>query len=193
MRRSLRFLLLLPMTILLAGCGQKFEPTESTVFVTSKGIVQSAVMESFDKSYYDFGELSEDAQKAVKAFCLDRNEESVSITSLTNTEDSVALLMEYQTAEDYAAFNEVLLFSGTFSEAVEAGYLPDELHDPEGQLVELDMEKLGQCKTIVTEESICLQTSGKIRYMSENVMLLDKKLAKAVEAGKSHPAFVLYK
>lgn len=193
MRRSLRFLLLLPMTILLAGCGQKFEPTESTVFVTSKGIVQSAVMESFDKSYYDFGELSEDAQKAVKAFCLDRNEESVSITSLTNTEDSVTLLMEYQTAEDYAAFNEVLLFSGTFSEAVEAGYLPDELHDPEGQLVELDIEKLGQCKTIVTEESICLQTSGKIRYMSENVMLLDKKLAKAVEAGKSHPAFVLYK
>lgn len=193
MRRSLRFLLLLPMTILLAGCGQKFEPTESTIFVTSKGIVQSAVMESFDKSYYDFGELSEDAQKAVKAFCLDRNEESVSITSLTNTEDSVTLLMEYQTAEDYAAFNEVLLFSGTFSEAVEAGYLPDELHDPEGQLVELDMEKLGQCKTIVTEESICLQTSGKIRYMSENVMLLDKKLAKAVEAGKSHPAFVLYK
>ncbi len=193
MRRSLRFLLLLPMTILLAGCGQKFEPTESTIFVTSKGIVQSAVMESFDKSYYDFGELSEDAQKAVKAFCLDRNEESVSITSLTNTEDSVTLLMEYQTAEDYAAFNEVLLFSGTFSEAVEAGYLPDELHDPEGQLVELDIEKLGQCKTIVTEESICLQTSGKIRYMSENVMLLDKKLAKAVEAGKSHPAFVLYK
>lgn len=193
MRRSLRFLLLLPMTILLAGCGQKFEPTESTVFVTSKGIVQSAVMESFDKSYYDFGELSEDAQKAVKAFCLDQNEESVSITSLTNTEDSVTLLMEYQTAEDYAAFNEVLLFSGTFSEAVEAGYLPDELHDPEGQLVELDIEKLGQCKTIVTEESICLQTSGKIRYMSENVMLLDKKLAKAVEAGKSHPAFVLYK
>lgn len=193
MRRSLRFLLLLPMTILMAGCGQKFEPTESTIFVTSKGIVQSAVMESFDESYYDFGELSEDAQKAVKAFCLDRNEESVSITSLTNTEDSVTLLMEYQTAEDYAAFNEVLLFSGTFSEAVEAGYLPDELHDPEGQLVELDMEKLGQCKTIVTEESICLQTSGKIRYMSENVMLLDKKLAKAVEAGKSHPAFVLYK
>lgn len=193
MRRSLRFLLLLPMTVLLAGCGQKFEPTESTIFVTSKGIVQSAVMESFDKSYYDFGELSEDAQKEVKAYCLDRNEESVSITSLTNTEDSVTLLMEYQTAEDYAAFNEVLLFSGTFSEAVEAGYLPEELHDPEGQLVELDMEKLGQYQTIVTEESVCLQTSGKIQYMSENVMLLDKKLAKAVEAGKSHPAFVLYK
>ena len=55
------------------------------------------------------------------------------------------------------------------------------------------MESLADLKVIVTEESVCIQTSGKIKYVSDNVTVLDKKLAKAMEAGKTHPAFVLYK
>ena len=193
MRKSLNFLLVLAMALLLSGCGQKFEPTESTIFITSKGLVQSAVMESFDKSYYDFDELYEEVEKEVKAYCLDQNEETVTISSLTKEADSVALLMDYQTVEDYVAFNEVMLFSGTFSEAAAAGYLPEELYDIEGQSAEVDLENLGELKAIVTEESICIQTSGKIKYVSDNVTILDKKLAKAMEAGMAHPAFVLYK
>ena len=57
MGKKLNFLLILSMALLVSGCSQKFEPTESTIFITSKGLVQSAVIESFDKSYYDFDEL----------------------------------------------------------------------------------------------------------------------------------------
>ena len=121
------------------------------------------------------------------------NEEAVTVESLTQGEDEVTLLMNYQTAEDYAAFNEVLLFTGTYAEAVDAGYIPSELHDVEGEGIALDSEDLGNLKVIVTEESISIQTSGKIRYVSDNVSVMDKKLAKALEAGKTHPAFVLYK
>ncbi len=193
MRKSLNFLLILSMTFLLSGCGQEFEPTESTIFVTSKGAVKSAIIESFDKSYYDFDELYDTVEKEVKAYCLDQNEEAVTITSLAEENDSVALLMDYQTVEDYVKFNEIELFSGKFSEAASAGYLPEELYDVEGNSVEIDVEKLGNLKVVVTEESVCLQTSGKIKYVSDNVTVLDKKLAKAMEAGKAHPAFVLYK
>lgn len=193
MRKSLNFLLILSMTFLLSGCGQEFEPTESTIFVTSKGAVKSAIIESFDKSYYDFDELYDTVEKEVKAYCLDQNEEAVTISSLVEENDSVALLMDYQTVEDYVKFNEIELFSGTFSEAASAGYLPEELYDVEGNSVESDVEELGDLKVVVTEESVCLQTSGKIKYVSDNVTVLDKKLAKAMEAGKAHPAFVLYK
>ena len=193
MRKSLSFLLILSMAFLLSGCEQEYEPTESTIFITSKGVVKSAIMESFDKSYYDFDELYEAVEKEVKAYCLDKNEEAVTISSLVEENDSVALLMDYQTVEDYVEFNEILLFSGTFSEAAAAGYLPGELHDAEGNSVEVNLESLGDLKVIVTEESVCLQTSGRIKYVSDNVTILDKKLAKAMEAGKTHPAFVLYK
>ena len=193
MGKKLNFLLILSMAFLLSGCSQKFEPTESTIFITSKGVVKNAIIESFDKSYYDFDELYETVEKEVKAYCLDKNEEAVTISSLVEENDSVALLMDYQTVEDYVEFNETLLFSGTFSEAAAAGYLPEELYDMEGNSVEVDLESLGALNVIVTEESVCLQTSSNIKYVSDNVTILDKKLAKAMEAGKTHPAFVLYK
>ena len=193
MRKSLNFLMVLSLTCLLSGCGQEVELTESTIFITSKGNVHSAVIESFDKEYYDFEELRDSVEKEVTAYCLDRNEEAITINSLTEEEKTVKLLMDYQSVEDYEKFNEMILFSGTFSEAIEAGYRPEELYDIEGNSTEVDSGKLGDLKVIVTEESVCLQTTGKIQYMSDNVIVLDKKMAKALEAGKNHPAFVLYK
>lgn len=193
MKKTLNFCMVLAAAIFLSGCGNKFEPTESTIFVTSKGEVHSAIMESFDEAYYDFEELSEDVERAVKSYCLDENEEVVTVESLSQGNDEVSLFMNYQTADDYAAFNEVLLFTGTYAEAASAGYVPEELYNAEGAIVDTESDELDNLKVVVTEESICIQTSGKIKYVSDNVSIVDKKLARALEAGKGHPAFVLYK
>ena len=194
MKRILNFGLVFTIALLVTGCGTKFEPTESTIYVTSKGAVKSAIVESFDKAYYDFEELSEDVQKEVTSYCLDKNnEEAAVVESLTLGDAEVLLFMDFQTVEDYIAFNEVLLFAGTYAEAVASGYIPVELYDAEGLSVSKDSEELDKLKVIVTEESTFIQTHGKIKYVSDNVSIVDKKLARAFEAGKSHPAFVLYK
>ena len=193
MKKSLNFWFIFVMALMLSGCGSKFEPTESTIFVTSKEKVQSAVMESFEEPYYNFDELYKEIEKEVKAYCLDKNDELVTMNSLVEENDSVSLLMEYQTVEAYAEFNDVLLFSGSFKEAVDAGLIPETLYTVEGEYAEIDLEEHGKLKVIVTEESVCVQTSGKIAYTSDNVVVLDKTLAKAMEAGKFHPAFILYK
>ena len=193
MKKSLGIGLILTAAVFLTGCSNQFEPTESTIFVTSDGAVKSAIMESFDKAYYDFDELSEDVEKEVKTYCLDVNEDVITVESLTQNGDMVSLFMNYASVEDYTAFNDVLLFYGTYADAVKAGYVPEELYDAEGQNVEPDMEALDNLKVVVTEESVCIQTSGKIQYTSDNVTIVDKKLARALEAGKTHPAFVLYK
>ena len=193
MKKTLKFGLVVGLTFLMTGCGNEFEPTESMIHITSKGEVQSAVVESFDEPYYDFEELSDDVNDAVKGYCLDKNEESITVESLTEEDDTVSLIMNYQSVEDYADFNEVLLFAGTFAEAIDTGYQPDSLYDAEGVSVDLDIEQMENLKVIVTEESICVQTNSKIRYVSDNVTVLDKKLAKAMEAGKKYPAFILYK
>lgn len=179
--------------LMLAGCSSKFEPTESTLYVTSKGEVKSALMESFEKPYYDFDELLDSVEKEVKTYNLDKNEEVISVESLTKGVGDVTLIMNYQNVDTYTAFNEVLLFHGTYAEALLAGYEPIELYDVEGVSVPLDSEKLEKMKVVVTEESVCIQTSGKVRYVSDNVTIVDKKIARALEAGKSHPAFILYK
>ena len=193
MRKLLNFCAVMTAALFLVGCGGSFEPTESTIYVTSKGEVFSAIMEDFDKAYYNFDELSENVNKAVKSYCLDVNDEVVSVESLTKDSGMVTLKMKYQTVEDYVTFNEVILFAGTYAEAVDAGYLPEELHDVEGEFADTKSEELDNLKVIVTEESVCIQTAGKIKYVSDNVSIVDKKLARAFEAGKTHPAFVLYK
>lgn len=193
MRKSFGLCLVLTSTLLLAGCSQKFEPTESTIFVTSKGTVQSAVMESFDKTYYDFEELSEDVQSAVDAYCSAGKENAVVVESLTTANGDVTLQMQYQTAKDYSEFNDMILFSGTLLEAKAAGYRISDLYDAQGQVVTLSAEEEGSLKVIITEESVCIQTSGKIQGVSDNVTIIDKKLARAMEAGSEHLAFVVYK
>ena len=194
MKIILNFCLIFTIALFVTGCGSKFEPTVSTIYVTSKGEVKSAIVESFDKAYYDFEELSEGVQKEVTAYCLDKNrEEAAVVESLTLGEGEVSLFMDFQTVDDYIAFNDVLLFAGTYAEAVNEGYIPEELYDAEGMSVPTDSEELDKLKVIVTEESISVQTHGKIKYVSDNVSIVDKKLARAFEAGKTHPAFVLYK
>ena len=192
MKKSLSLCLVLTGALLLSGCSQKFEPTESTIFVTSKGVVRSAVMESFEKGYYNFEELSGDIESAVQAYCSDGNEGAIVVESLTEENDMVTLQMQYESATVYSEFNGMILFSGTLSEAKAAGYSPNELYDTQGQLVEIAAEE-DSLKVIITEEDVCIQTSGKIKYVSDNVTVIDTKLARALEAGVNHPAFVVYK
>lgn len=193
MKKSVSLCLLLAGTILLTGCSQKFEPTQSTIFVTSKGTVKSAIMESFEEEYYNFEELKNDVEKMVQDYCKETSENAVVVESFTEENDAVTLMMQYETVQDYNDFNDMILFSGTLLEAEDAGYIPGELYDMEGQMVPLNEEEKGSLKVIVTEESISIQTSGKIRCVSDNVTILDSKLAKALEAGVEHPAFVVYK
>lgn len=193
MKKLWSFCLILIPVLFMTGCGDKFEPTESTVFVTSKGIVKSAVMESFDEEHYSFAELSQEVDEEVNEYCQENGAETVIVDSLTEDAGTVTLMMTYQSAEDYETFNDLLLFSGTVSEAIEEGWHPETLLDRDGQPAELDEEKSGELKILVTEENICVQTSGKIRYVSDNVTVRDKKMAKVMEAGKTHPAFIIYK
>ena len=193
MKKSISLCLLLAGTILLTGCSQKFEPTQSTIFVTSKGTVKSAIMESFEEEYYNFEELKNDVEKMVQDYCKETSENAIVVESFTEENDAVTLMMQYETVQDYNDFNDMVLFSGTLLEAEDAGYIPGELYDIEGQMVSLNEEEKGALKVIVTEESISIQTSGKIKCVSDNVTILDSKLAKALEAGVEHPAFVVYK
>ncbi len=193
MKKAYRVAFLLAAVFLLSGCGQKFEPTESTLFVNSKGKVRSAVIESFEQDYYDFEELSGEVKERISEYCLTMEGEPITLESIEKGEQEVTLFLTYETVEDYCTFNDLLLFSGTFAEAKAAGYIPTELQSPEGEAVAVDSVELNDLKVIVTEESIAIQTAGKIKYMSDNVTFIDKKLARALEAGVAHPAFVLYK
>lgn len=194
MKKIWKFSFVFALGVLLCGCADKFEPTESTIYVTSKGQVKTVLMEEFEADYYDFDELSQTVADEVKEYNLSVGAEAVEVESLTKGTQDVTLSMNYESVEDYAAFNDVILFHGTYEEAVRAGYEPTELYDTDGMVyADVSSDNFAHLNVLVTEENVCVQTSGRIKFVSDHVNVLDKKLGKVVEAGKSNPAFILYK
>ncbi len=200
MKRLTSFLLIMMVALMAVGCGAKFEPEETAIYITSKGEVRSAVIESFEESYYDLEELRSDLEKSIDDYCLDQGESCITLETLEINEETgnAELWMEYETVEDYGAFNNVLLFHGTVAEAKEEGYFEDtyfedtELLDTDGDYAELSEED-DEYQVIISDEAICIQTSGKILYVSDNVSIEGKKLAKAFETSAEHPAYVIYR
>ena len=59
MRRGKILLILAVCTMILSGCSMKFSAEENAVYVNKDGEIVSAIVESFDKDYYDAEELQD--------------------------------------------------------------------------------------------------------------------------------------
>lgn len=194
MKKSLKILLAVGLAACVAGCEKKdeFKPTESTIYVKSNGKVQTAVMDTFEESYYDLEELQEEVEYSIEEYCEIYGKDAVKLKSLKMKEEDVQLYMNYASVDDYQQYNDVLLFQGTLEEAERTGYLQEmTFTDTDGNEVKLPDD--GDYLAVITEESLCIQTSGKIHYVSNNVSVQGKKKAKSYEASESHPACIIYK
>ncbi|MGN0335073.1 MAG: hypothetical protein ACI4DV_05330 [Lachnospiraceae bacterium] len=195
MKKHLSLILILTVFFSVTGCSAQFKPEESAIYITDQGEVRTAVMESFDEYYYDFEELKSNVEDQVRDYCLEKGESCISIENLTEDTETgeIQLWMNYETVEDYTAFNNVCLFQGTVAQAMEQGYLKNvTLLNADGEYAVLQ-EADSTYHVVITEENVCIQTTGKILYVSDNVSILSRKQAKSFEAGTEHLAYVIYK
>lgn len=193
MKRILHTGILLAALLLVSGCSAKFEPTEDSVYVKRNGSVIGAVIEDFDKEYYSSSEVEAEINQAVSDYNDVMGSEDVKVQSYEVAEGEARLFIEYKAAKDYKYFNGVDFFCGTVAEAQEAGYEFDaEFKDASGSSVTADeVLEHGEKKVVILEEPIQVQVSARIAYVSDNVTVLDEKLAKAdMEAGL---AYIIYK
>lgn len=110
------------MAAALTACGAKLDVDKSTIYVQKKGKVVEALVEPFEKSYYEAEELERYINERVEAYTAEWEKGSVKASKLT-VEDGVAKLqIEYGSYEDFARFNGEELFEGTAPQAVAAGY-----------------------------------------------------------------------
>ena len=115
-------LVCLLMAGLFSACGKSLEADRDTVYVQKKGTVIGAAIADFDKDYYDQEELKAFAEEKVEAYQKEHGKDSVKIDEFSVEEKVAKLYMKYASCEDYQAFNEVTLFSGTIPQALAAGY-----------------------------------------------------------------------
>lgn len=173
-----RLLLAAGLALLLGGCAFGGKVDTTTIIVDKSGAVTEAIVEDFDKDYYNADELEQMITEEIGDYNGTAGGEKVKLDSFEQTEDGGQIRLEigYATAADYTQMNGRELFCGTVSEAYEAGYTFVSMIDQKtGSAVsEADILEMGDKKIVISEEAVNIQTPGRISYASEGVSVTDK-------------------
>ena len=162
---------------MLAGCGSSLEADTNTVYVSKHGKVVSMDVEQLDQSYYDETELKEFVDSAVDEYNTENGKNSVKVDDLTVAK----LRMDYETVDDYTAFNGVELYEGKIVQALAAGYDFDTDFagvDKDGSVTGVtrgDILAQEDLKVVIIKANTDVKIDGKILYVScDNVTVTGK-------------------
>lgn len=160
--------------LVFSACGGEAEDEGGTFLSLIKdGTIQSDIEESFEESYYDKDELEQAILEQVADYNNQTGAESITVKKV-EVKDGVALAeLIYASAPDYAAFNQVLFFTGKAGEAESAGYdlnvVLSSVKDSQETMGKTDILALGEERLLVTDISDTIKLDGKALYISDNV------------------------
>ncbi|MCR4923502.1 MAG: hypothetical protein K5931_05780 [Lachnospiraceae bacterium] len=163
----------------LTACSTNKDFNETTISINKKGNIESYIYESFDKGYYNVGELQSVLDDEIAAYNEKTGEKDrVKLKSLS-VEDQVAkAVFIYKSYEDYSSFNNVDFFYGTIEEAKKAGYsISAAMKSIEDGSSISGEEALAMTDkmVIVISEPVLVESSSDIGYVTANVENLDKR------------------
>lgn len=190
---------------MLSGCSRfgsasSFSPEQTSVFVTRDGTFSSALVETYEKDYYDGQELQDFIEEAVAVYNAAHQEGDVTLASCTMEEGKAVAVFDYASGEALQNFSSEnadasLQLSSVEMMSVSDGLVAGKVSDgtwiqaKDGSGVSLDtVTKKGSLNLVAAEGTAVIQTEGKIQYYSGNVTLQDEFTA-AISGGKAYLVF----
>ena len=169
------------------------EYTSSTIELLRNGKIRVTSVESFDQDYYDAEELEETIKDAISEYG-----DGVSQDYLDVSDGSAKLILTYDSAEDYVAFNGTDLFFGTVAEAEEAGYDFQSIMSAVSQedtskiLTEATLDQLLENEVLILFEQADVVTWKDMLYATSNLGVTDSTHATAIDTiSDETPAIVI--
>ncbi len=157
--------------------------TANTLVVNDEGTIQSALVETFNKDYYDLDELEEFVKDDLDSFN-DKNDTKIAFVEAKVNEDKVVIVFDYKDIEEYSAYNEVKAFVLDAEEANGDERVPSDLkvYDEDGVVPKDRVYENEKLVTVVVDADTELIVNGKIKYYSGcEVTAENKVVAKAGE------------
>jgi hypothetical protein len=182
------FLITLACMLSFTACGRKAElssenTSENTVLVRSDGSIEQYITSDFNKDYYNEDDLTAFAKEQINSYNEKAGGEQVSLVSVQVKKKVVNMLLEYKTAEDFAAFNSLEAEFMTVKEAKEEDRLPQTLYKTTGKETEVSLEdaKLkDNWYVFCLKGDTDIKVKAGIKYYS-NAILLNQTTVKADE------------
>lgn len=184
-------------TSLLVGCGTP-DVESNTIIVEKNGKVTEALVEDFSKEYYDDEELEQFVKAEIAAFESENDGAEIKLSDLS-VEDGVArMTTRYGSAAEYRDFHDVLFFAGSVVDAQAAGY-PFEgnfVAVTDGtaatELTGTSTVLAGEGKVVILQEAVTVQVPGKIKYVSDGVVVKAEDTAAITVENETDVAPVAY-
>lgn len=174
------------------GIGSLLEKGSSSISgnsiqISSGGVIKETATEDFDTSEYDENGLNELVEEEISSYNEKTgNDSSVKLSKLSIKNGKATLIMEYASAEDYTAFNEISLEVKDTSEGIPADVVSVE----DNRSVKASDTSTISGTAVILNTDMNVITPKKIRFCSSNVELVDSKTAK-VTAGETD-AVIIY-
>ncbi len=159
------------------ACSLPNSNANSTVAVDDEGLVTETIVESTNGDTYTEDELEEYIENEITQSGIG----TVSLDSCSISNDSVEIVMKYDSVEDYSAFNGVPCFIGTLQEAEEAGYdiWNQTYYDSAGNVADRETleQRAKEWKIFIVSEPIYVRVPDKILYATDNVSITGRLTA----------------
>ncbi len=142
---------------------------KNTLLVNDDGKIQSALIEDFDKDYYDIKELKDFAKDDIKEFN-EKNGTKVKLNDGIVHDKKAVLVFDYDSIADFAAYMNMKAEILKGSEALNDDRVPDQLTvygKDDAMPKDRVFEKEGYTVVIITaDKEMDVKVNGKIAYYS---------------------------
>jgi len=178
------------MVVSFAGCKKgnvsiKTSQIETnTMLIKSDGTVQAAVVESFDKDYYDLEELKTFINERVAQFNKNAGKENaVVLDSLEKKKGNAVMVLQYDNMEDYAKFNETDAQYLTSITQDTLSQIPDMLKTPDGEktISKEELLTMKNVKVVILNEEYHLILPENIQYYTGGDLTGKKEIDAAAQ------------
>ena len=198
MKRVLICLILITGILFLAGCTKEEifisadDITGNTFLVKRDGSLFVAIVEEFDKSYYNLNELNEFISKEVNAYNDKIGSQEVSIEELELKNGKAVMILGYTKMAHYSAFNSMPAAYFSVDTENVALELPSKYVDTrKNTLVDKDAAmKNGKNQVLVLYEPYEIIVEGEIRFHSDNATFIEDS---KVKSNSEDMTVVIYK
>ena len=194
--------------LLLTGCAEEaappFAPNESSLYITSEGVVTSATVETYEADYYNADELKASVEEILTAWGGSGEGAKASVKECTLADGTAKLLIDFKTPDAYMDFMEEYpdeesaiqlkeLDVTTVSDGISKGYLVGDrfyhLAKETKEVTADEVMKQSKLYVAAVEGPALIQTDGTIVYISTDIQMVGTNMVQTPDKEMSYIVF----
>ncbi len=180
-------LLVLSLFSLFIGCTAtelEADINHTTVVINADGTVRAVFVEDFSQAYYDIEGLRTMVTQEIADYNAANGADRLILDECTKVGNTARVGITYASVDDYAAYQETVLYAGTISGAIAAGYSLDINLTAVKDGAQIGLTEIGQMgdkHIVIMEEAPRIRVYKKILYIGSDIVYINPYEADASE------------